>query len=125
MFRHMSCWAIAAFALAVAQPIAAQDVETFYKGRAVTMIVPTSPGGINDISGRLVARNLGRFIAGSPTFVVQNVPGGGGLVAANRLANTAERDGSVISIIQRAVPQLSIEGNPYAKFDPSKLTWIG
>lgn len=125
MIRLLCCAALAAFALAAAQSAAAQDAEAFYKGRAVTMIVPTAPGGINDISGRLVARNLGRFVPGGPGFVVQNVPGGGGLVAANRLANTAERDGSVIAIIQRAVPQLAIEGNPNARFDPSKLTWIG
>ena len=111
--------------LCSAAPTLAQSVEDFYRGRAVTLIVPTAPGGINDISGRLVARNLGRFIPGNPTFVVQNVPGGGGLVAANRLANTAERDGSVIAIIQRAVPQLAIMGNQNAKFDPAKLTWLG
>jgi len=123
--RLLSCAVFAAIALTAAQPAAAQEVEAFYKGRAVTMIIPTAPGGINDISGRPVARNPGRFVPGGPTFVVQNVPGGGGLVAANRLANTAERDGSVIAIIQRAVPQLAIEGNPNARFDPSKLTWIG
>lgn len=117
--------AAALLAAAGATGAGAQSVEDFYKGRSVTLIVPTAPGGINDISGRLVARNYGRFIAGNPTFVVQNVPGGGGLVAANRLANTAERDGSVIAIIQRAVPQLAIQGEPNAKFDPSKLTWLG
>jgi tripartite-type tricarboxylate transporter receptor subunit TctC len=87
--------------------------------------VPTAPGGVNDIAGRLVARNYGRFIPGAPTFVVQNIPGGGGLVAANRLANTAPRDGSVIAIIQRAVPQLANQRDPNAKFDPAKLTWLG
>lgn len=119
---------VAAFAIAAfigAASAMAQSVEDFYRGRSVTLIVPTAPGGINDISGRLVARHYGRFIPGNPGFVVQNVPGGGGLVAANRLANTAERDGSIIAIIQRAVPQLAIQGEPNAKFDPAKLTWLG
>ena len=118
----------AAFAIASLMSVTsalAQSVEDFYRGRSVTLIVPTAPGGINDISGRLVARHYGRFIPGNPNFVVQNVPGGGGLVAANRLANTAERDGSIIAIIQRAVPQLAIQGEPNAKFDPAKLTWLG
>ena len=61
------------------QPAHAQSVEQFYKGRAVTMLVGTAPGGINDISARLVAKHLGRFIPGSPTIVVQNSPGAGGL----------------------------------------------
>lgn len=117
--------AIASGVVAGAQSALAQSVEDFYRGRSVTLIVPTAPGGINDISGRLVARNFGRFVPGNPNFVVQNVPGGGGLVAANRLANTAERDGSIIAIIQRAVPQLAIKGDPNAKFDPAKLTWLG
>src|SRR5258708_13661980 len=69
----------------IAQQAAAQSVESFYKGRTVTMLVGTSPGGINDISARLVARHLSRFIAGNPTIIVQNNPGGGGLGPANPL----------------------------------------
>ena len=104
---------------------AQDDVASFYKGRTMTLFVPTSPGGINDISARLTARHIGRFIPGAPNLVVQNIPGGGGLVAANRLFNTAERDGSVISIIQRGTMQLAIQGNANAKFDPLKFTWLG
>lgn len=104
---------------------AADAVESFYKGRTVTLFVPTSPGGINDISARLVSRHIGRFIPGTPNVVVQNIPGGGGLVAANKLYNTAERDGTVLSIIQRGTMQLAIQGNANAKFDPMKYTWLG
>ena len=103
----------------------AQSVEQFYKGRTVTLIVGFAPGGINDISGRLVARHLGRFIPGQPTVVVQNLPGAGGLVTANRLFNVAENDGSVIAGLGRAVPQLAIQGHPNANFDPLKFTWLG
>ena len=60
--------------------LAQESVESFYKGRNITLIVPTSPGGINDISGRLLSRHFGRFLSGNPSVVVQNVPGGGGLV---------------------------------------------
>ena len=62
------------------QPAAAQSVEQFYRGRSVTMLVGTAPGGINDISARLVAKYLGRFIPGNPSIVVQNNPGAGGLI---------------------------------------------
>jgi tripartite-type tricarboxylate transporter receptor subunit TctC len=102
-----------------------QSVEQFYRGRTVTLVVGTSPGGINDISARLVARHLGRFIPGNPTIIVQNVPGGGGLVTANRIFNASERDGSVIAKLERAVPQLAIQGNSNANFDPMKFTWLG
>src|SRR5215831_13878058 len=80
-----------------ARQAAAQSVDPFYKGRTITMLVGTSPGGINDISARLVARHLSRFIAGNPTIIVQNNPGGGGLATANRLYFNSDKDGSVIA----------------------------
>jgi tripartite-type tricarboxylate transporter receptor subunit TctC len=109
----------------IAQQAGAQSVESFYKGRTVTMLVGTSPGGINDISARLVARHLSRFIAGSPNIIVQNNPGGGGLVTANRLYFNSDKDGSVLAKLERAVPQLAIQGHPNAQFDPAKFTWLG
>ena len=57
--------------------------------------------------------------------MVQNNPGSGGLVTANRLYNNAEKDGSVVAKIERAVPQLPIQGNRNASFDPVKFTWLG
>jgi tripartite-type tricarboxylate transporter receptor subunit TctC len=103
----------------------AQSIESFYRGRTVTMLVGASPGGINDISARLVARHLARFIAGNPAVVVQNNPGGGGLVTANRLYFNSDKDGSVLAKLERAVPQLAIQGNPNTQFDPAKFTWLG
>src|SRR5215510_2972870 len=112
-------------ALPASAPAAAQTVESFYKGRTVTMLVGTSPGGINDISARLVARHLARFIPGNPNVIVQNNPGGGGLVTANRLYFNAEKDGSVLAKLERAVPQLAIQGHPNAAFEPARFTWLG
>ena len=103
----------------------AQSVERFYKGRQITMVVGTAPGGINDISARFVARYLGKYIPGNPAIVVQNQPGAGGITSANRLYNVAERDGTVISKLERAVPLLAIQGDPNVHFDPQKLNWLG
>jgi tripartite-type tricarboxylate transporter receptor subunit TctC len=110
----------------IAMPQAqAQTVEQFYKGRTITMLVGTAPGGINDISARLVAKYLGRFIPGNPAIVVQNNPGAGGLITGNKLYNNAERDGSVLAKFERAVPQQQIEGDPKAQFDSTKFVWLG
>src|SRR5262249_24723203 len=108
-----------------AAPAAAQTVESFYKSRTVSLLVGVVPGGINDISARLVQRHLGPFIPGSPAIVVENMPGGGGVITANHLYDIGVRDGSVIAGLERAVPQLAIEGDPRAKFDPQKFTWLG
>jgi len=107
------------------QQASAQSVEQFYKGRSITMLVGTAPGGINDISARLVAKHLGRFIPGNPAIVVQNNPGAGGLITGNKLYNSAERDGSVLAKFERAVPQLQIQGDPNAQFDSTKFLWLG
>ena len=126
IYRSASLLAFAALtAVAFSAAASAETVEDFYKGRTVTLIIPTSPGGINDLSGKLVSRHLGRFIPGAPTIVTKNVPEGGGLGTANAFATTTPRDGSVISVIQRAVPQLAIQGDPSAKFDPLTFTWLG
>jgi tripartite-type tricarboxylate transporter receptor subunit TctC len=112
-------------AIASMQGAGAQSVEEFYKGRTITLIVPTATGGINDLSGRLVARHIGRFIPGQPKVEPQNKAAGGGLALLNDFAAGAPRDGSVIAVVQRAIPLLSIQGDPQAKFDPQAFTWLG
>ena len=87
----------------------------------ITILVGNSPGGINDISARLVARHIGRFIPGNPGAVVQNNPGAGGVITANRLYHNAEKDGTVLAKFERAVPQLAIQGDPNAQFDPDEV----
>jgi tripartite-type tricarboxylate transporter receptor subunit TctC len=124
--RMMGALAIGgAMAVACAPAAAAQSVDQFYRGRTVTLIIPTTTGGINDLAGRLVARHIGRFIPGHPNVAAQNRPANGGLGLLNEFASTAPRDGSVIAVIQRAIPQLSIQGDPQARFDPQSFTWLG
>lgn len=109
----------------VAPPAAAQTVEQFYKGKTITLLVGTAPGGINDITARFAARHLSQFIPGHPNILVQHTPGGGGLVTANRIYQASERDGTVLAKLERATPQLAIQGNPQVQFDPMKLVWLG
>ena len=111
--------------LLAANAAQAQSVEQFYKGRTVTMLIPSAPGGVNDLAGRLVAQYLGKYIPGNPNVIPQNIPGASGVVAANRVYNAAEKDGTVISIIERGAPQVAILGDPNAKYDPSRFTWLG
>jgi len=107
------------------QQAAAQTVEQFYRGKTVTVLVGTSPGGINDITARFAAKHFSRFIPGNPLINVQYTPGGGGLVTANRIYNASERDGTVLAKLERATPQLAIQGHPQVQFDPTKLIWLG
>jgi len=76
------------------RPAGAQTVEQFYKGRTVTLFVASAPGGINDLTARLIAKHMVNFLAGKPTIVVQNLSGANGLALANRLYVNTEKDGS-------------------------------
>ncbi len=122
--RVKTC-ALAAIALTMSAPTRAQIVEQFYAPKTVSIVVPFTAGGVNDLAARLVARHLGAFMPGHPSFIVQNQPSAGGLALANQFANATERDGSVLSIMGRALPQFQIMGDPNAKFDPATFTWLG
>jgi tripartite-type tricarboxylate transporter receptor subunit TctC len=114
-----------ASALCAAPGVHAQTGADFYRGKTIRLSVGTSPGGINDISARLMARHMGKFIPGAPSFNVQNMPGAGGIIGANRLAHSVDKDGTEIAILERAVAQFAIAGDKNAKFDPLTLTWLG
>ena len=60
----------------------AQSAEDSYKGKTITYIVATSPGGGYDTYGRLISRYLGKFLANAKVIVL-NVPGAGHIVGAD------------------------------------------
>jgi tripartite-type tricarboxylate transporter receptor subunit TctC len=79
----------------------ADDAEAFYKGRQIRFIVGHVVGNDYDIGTRLLAKHLPKYIPGHPTFVVQNMPQGAGVAAANFLYGQAPRDGSVMGTFSR------------------------
>jgi CO/xanthine dehydrogenase Mo-binding subunit len=92
--------ALAAAALMTgAERAQAQSVEDFYRGKQVRIIVSFDVGNDYDQWARLLARHLGRHVPGNPTFVVQNMPGAGGAVAAAHLYNVAAKDGTVVKLV--------------------------
>ena len=107
-------------------PGSAQDSE-FWRGKTVTIVAPTGPGGGYDGYSRMVARHIGKHIPGQPTVIVQNMPGAGGMTAANYVSNVAPKDGTVFALFDRAIPTapLLYGEDSKARFDPLKLTWLG
>jgi tripartite-type tricarboxylate transporter receptor subunit TctC len=98
----------------------------FYAGKQIDLIVGSGPGGGYDIYGRLLARHLARYVAGNPTIVVQNMPGAGGLRAANYLYNVAPRDGTAIGTFGHDLVLVGLLGrNASVQFDSRKFTWLG
>jgi tripartite-type tricarboxylate transporter receptor subunit TctC len=109
----------------VAPPAAAQGVAEFYRGKQITFMVGSSPGGGYDAIARLVARHIVNHIPGSPGVVVQNTPGGGSLTMTNRIYRVAPQDGTVVGLVQRGVLLAQLTKQPNVQFDVSKLHWIG
>src|SRR6187551_1106515 len=107
-------------------PARAQNSAEFFKDKTVTFYVGLSAGGGYDVNARLVAKHIGKYIPGNPQVIVRNMPGGGGLVMTNYVANVAPKDGLHIGAPQRGIPfEPLLHDASNAKFDAVKLQWIG
>jgi len=102
---------------------AAQD--GFYQGKRIRMLVPYSAGGGYDLYARVIARHWGRHIPGNPNFIVQNMPGGAGVVAANYLYKAAKRDGLTVGIMNRETPAQEVSRLPGVEFKAADFSWLG
>lgn len=122
--RGLSFVVIAA-AVTAAGSAAAQSVADFYRGKTINMTISSGEGGTNDAYARLIAEQLGKFIPGNPIIVPRNMPGAGGLKAANYIYEIAPKDGLAYGIVQRGTAVQPIMDIQSANYDPSKFNWIG
>src|SRR3990172_4170491 len=75
----------------------------FFKGKTIRLVVGNSVGGAMDDWGRFMAQYMGKHIPGNPDIVVQNMPGAGGVTAANYVYNVAKPDGLSIGLVNPAL----------------------
>lgn len=99
-------------------------VGDFYRGKTVRIIVGFSAGGGFDTYTRLIARHLGRHIPGTPTVIVENMPGAGTVIAANHVYNSAPKDGTVIGNIGGPIIFDQLFGNPGVQYDLAKFRYL-
>ena len=60
-----------------------QAQTPFYQGKTIRIVVGNIAGDAYDLWARIFAQHMGKYIPGNPTFIVQNMPGAGGVIAAN------------------------------------------
>lgn len=111
------CWMIGA--------ATAQTNPGVFADRKITINVGSAAGGGYDAQARLMSRYLGRHIPGNPSVIVQNVPGAGGLVAANNFYSMAPKDGSTIALLQRTALTAKALIGDNVHFDVARLNWLG
>src|SRR5258708_19771639 len=94
--------------LAAAQPS--------FAGKTVSLIVGYKPGGGYDTTARMLARHLPNHLPGKPTVIVQNMPGGNTIIAANHLYNVAKPHGLHFRPFNRHLPL-----TPFTRSHPPTL----
>ena len=110
-------------ALLAVSPAHAQD--QFYRDKQLRILVGSAAGSGYDLIARLVWRYVPNHVPGTPTVVVQNVPGAGSVQMANQLVNTGARDGTVIGAPINGMATAPLLQPEAARFDATKLIWIG
>ena len=107
---------------------AQQSAEEFFRSRKeMSFITSSPPGGGYDAYSRLFARFMSKHLPGNPIIIVNNMPGGGGIRAANFLYNVAPKDGSTIALLDRgiATAPLLYGEESQAQFEAVKFNWLG
>ena len=118
------CWScIASLAALLGSAQAAPASETI--DHPMVIHVAGSAGGGIDLYARLLADHIGRHIPGNPAVTVQDMPGGGGIKAANDLAKLAPRDGTVMASFAGGPILEPLTGARDPGYRMNQFTWIG
>lgn len=123
MKRGRFALTLAFLMLGAVTPAAAQS--DFYRGKQIKVMIGAAPGGGYDQDARLVTAHLGKHLSGQPTLVPQNMPGASSLVLTNFMYGSAPRDGTVIAIINQAMPLEQFLKSPNTNYDVTQFNWLG
>jgi tripartite-type tricarboxylate transporter receptor subunit TctC len=103
----------------------ADGAEDFYRGKQIRLIVGNAVGADYDLGARLLARHMSRHMSGSPTILVQNMPGAASIGAANYIARVGPKDGTLFGSVSRNLPSQAVIGRDALKVDPREFRWVG
>jgi tripartite-type tricarboxylate transporter receptor subunit TctC len=101
------------------------QADNFYDGKTITVITSTGSGGTYDLVARLVSRHMPQYLPGHPPMIVQNMPGGGNVLATNYMYAIAPKDGTSIATIHNAMPLHQVLDGRGVRYDASKFNWLG
>jgi tripartite-type tricarboxylate transporter receptor subunit TctC len=107
----------AALSLLLTLPVTASAFAQSYPDRPIRMIVPFAPGGITDVSARLIAQLMS--VSVKQSIVVENRAGGGGTIGATVVAR-AEPDGYTLLVSTSATNAIVPDMYEKLDYDPIK-----
>ena len=93
--------------------------------KQVSIIVAGTAGGGIDLYTRMLARHIGRHLSGNPAIVPQDMPGAGGIRAANFLAQKAPRDGSTLGMFPGGPLIEPLIGARNPGYNMNEFRWLG
>jgi len=94
---HLRVLTVSAFA-ALAPAVAPAQEASLAGNKRIEAVVPFGEGGGGDTYTRYMAKVLAPKLAGSPTIIIRNIPGGGSVVGANWFEANAAKDGTTIAV---------------------------
>jgi tripartite-type tricarboxylate transporter receptor subunit TctC len=103
--------------------VIAADKPPLYQGKTLNIVINFGPGGPTDIESRIFARHLSKHIPGRPNVTVQNMGGGGGLIAVNYIGEVAKPDGFTAAYFTGSLFQHQIK-DPALRVDIGKFGFI-
>src|SRR5437868_5612357 len=111
--------------LLTADAVRADQVEDFYRGRQVRLVIGSNTGGTYDLYGRLLAAHLGRHIPGNPAVIITNMPGASGVQSANYLFQVAPKDGLTIGMFNQSIAQRQMLEPDGVRYNAGAFNWLG
>src|SRR5262245_66036092 len=97
------------------------SLEDHFRGKTMTVIIPTTPGGDRYANAAPFMRFFGRHVPGNPNVIPSFMPGAGGAVGINYLQSVAARDGLTIATPLAPVTVAQVTGDKAVKYDASKM----
>lgn len=98
--------------------------EDYFAGKTITWVLPWPAGSGGDLHGRLTARYMERHIPGNPTIIINNKPGGNGIIAINTVYEQGESDGTAY-FYGNWSPSAVIDDAPGVRYVPERMGVVG
>ena len=121
-------WAIPVALIAMAgltAPTALASDADYFKNKQVTITIGYGFGGSYGMYSRTFAANLGKYIPGNPTVIVQSMPGAGGMKMVNYAYSVMPRTGLNVLVPPDTTVINQLMRPKKMRFDVREFTWLG